>query len=401
MRISLSRFPLKRCIARFLPKVCISRSVAVLVRLLLSTIAVAGCGGDTVTRFAPATGSDAAGLYWALTVDHRAITLSIAPPYDTLQITATPRDADGHPLSGLGTVTYRSVNPELVLVSPSGRLQALKAGTAEIDVELSAGSVRHTDRAFVNVTEDEAPPALASLSILPEPPDSTTWGVNGDGSSIAIQPDGSVFGFAVKILFARAADAGGTPIPGINVSFSSSDTTVAVAGALGGTAMLLQAIKPGRVTVIANATVYGVTMTDSVPFTMTMPVYAVVKIQSQPTRLGSATAVAFNAADVTVTPGGSVVWVNLTGQPADVVFDDPTNVIEHGSTVSCAAAGVIDPGGAGDIAAFGEPRDPQAPTMSPENCRSRSFPVAGVYPYHSNLTGATGRVVVNTGVSTP
>jgi hypothetical protein len=47
------------------------------------------------------------------------------------------------------------------------------------------------------------------------------------------------------------------------------------------------------------------------------------------------------------------------------------------------------------------PQDPQAPALDPANCRSRLFPVAGVYTYHSSITGATGRIVVNDGLSPP
>jgi hypothetical protein len=369
--------------------------------LVFSVVLLLGCGGDPVTSFAPSTGGDAAGLYWALTLDRHAVMLSTAAPYDTILITAIPRDADGHPLTGLGEVTYSSANPEVLQVTAGGVVKALKAGSAEINAELATANVRHTDRMFVSVTEDVVPPTLATLSIRPEPPDSTTWAVNGDGSSIAIQPDGTVFGLAVKILFARGLDVGGTPIPGLIVDFQSSDTSVAIAGNTGVAAMLFSSVKPGRVAVTANVTAYGVTKTDTVTFTATMPVYQVVKIQSLPAQGGGPTEVAFDAADVTVTPGGSVVWVNLSGQPADIVFDDPTNVLEHGTTVSCAAAGVVDPGGVGNIPAFGELQDPHAPSLSAENCRSRSFPVEGVYTYHSTSTGSTGRVVVNSGLSSP
>src|SRR5260221_14173929 len=52
--------------------------------------------------------TDPTQLYMRLTLDDRAVNLSTVPPYDTLQLTATPRDALATPLLNLPTPMFTS-----------------------------------------------------------------------------------------------------------------------------------------------------------------------------------------------------------------------------------------------------------------------------------------------------
>ena len=65
---------------------------------------LAGCGSDT-TGPPPRNATQA---YWALRLQYHAVALALTPPYDTVQLTATPVNAAGAPLPGLGPVTYQS-----------------------------------------------------------------------------------------------------------------------------------------------------------------------------------------------------------------------------------------------------------------------------------------------------
>lgn len=346
-------------------------SVALLAPLLL------GCGGDAVAPTRIQGGRGAASLYWALALDHKGITLSNAPPYDTLTITATPRDGKGLPLPALGAVTYRSTDLEHVRVSPDGLLQAVRAGAGvRVIAELATGNVRHADTAIVNVTDDPAPRPMASFSIQLPPSDSARWPM--EGAEV-------VFGL-VKVIAAHAADADGDSIRGLSVHYASSDTTVATIDPITGR---LEGMRPGHVTLSAAATAYGSSMTDSLQFTITMPLFQWVQITTD-TSAGSGAH--FQPSEIRITPGGTIMWLNRSRQPVDVMFDDPANVAER-TTLRCYLPG--DPGGVGDIPAFG---DTTGNIFSPPNCRSRRFPVPGTYTYQSTLTGATGRVVVASGV---
>jgi plastocyanin len=362
--------------------------------IALALTFVLACGGDAAAPHAPLTGDDAARLYWALTLDHEAAMLSTAPLYDTLRITATPRDAQGRPLEGLGPVTYYSDNPEQVTVDAGGLVRALAPAQQVIVVaELTAGGVTRSDRLMVRVTDDPAPPTLVDLSVGPQPPDSTRWAaVTGDGTNVLVDAMGNVTAFGWKALPSFGTDANGLLVPGVLSSIQASDTTIFQAYN-GASVIILLGRRPGRATVVARTTAYGAELADTVEFAITMPIVGAVKIQRDP---GSG-ALAMSPREIVVGPGGTVLWVNTSGEPADIVFDDPGAALEHLGSVSCAKGGVVDSGGSGDIPAFGAPLVPDAP-LAAENCRSRRFLAPGVYPYHSPLTGATGRVVVSDGL---
>lgn len=357
---------------------------------------VFGCG-EAVAPYHEPVATEIAGLYWALTIDHQAVTLSTVAPYDTLRLTATPRDADGGSLAASGTVTFRSSDEARVQVGADGLIRALKAGTnVKVIAELTAGNVRHADTVTVNVTTVAAPPTLASLSIHPVPPDSARWpadfaGVGSDGLE-GLPP--VVLQLALPVIFGktltiRAMDTSGHAISGLAVQITSSDETVAAytSNLFGGPAVRPR--RPGTTAFIATATAYGVTRTDTLPFTITMPGLAVLILQSPAATPGGTASVGVDPAEVTINRDGVAVWLNATGRPVDLVFDDSTDVAE--SPWQC---GDDDPGGAGNVAAFG---DATGNTASAANCRMRRFPVAGVYTYRSTTTGAAGRIVVTDG----
>jgi hypothetical protein len=133
-----------------------------------------------------------------------------------------------------------------------------------------------------------------------------------------------------------------------------------------------------------------VTRADTVPFIITMPNLAFVDIQANAPTPGHAASISADLREVSISPGGVVVWFNTAKQPVDLVFEDSAKVAE--APLTC---GDGDPGGAGNVAAFG---DATGNTEDAVNCRMRRFPVAGVYPYHSTTTGVSGRIVVTDGV---
>jgi plastocyanin len=256
--------------------------------------------------------------------------------------------------------------------------------------ELIEGNLHHADTTIINVTADhDAPRMPTHLSFTSL--DSTTWAVGGTGVRTGTLLD--ILGF-LKPLVVQATDSAGTSIPGLAIACSASDPTVASVEC-----SQISGLRPGRVLLYATATAYGVTLVDTLPFTITNPLRGDVTIAMRSTGLGGAPHPVFEPSEITIAPGGAVVWANSTGQPVDVTFDDPTNVTER-ATVRCIL-GTADPGGTGDIPAFGDTTTAKVgnvPVPSAANCRSRRFPAPGVYPYYSPLTGATGRIIVATGV---
>src|SRR5881394_1092597 len=113
-------------------------------------------------------------LYMDLTLNYRAINLSTAAGSNTLQLTATPRDALGNPMTGLPAPVFKSPDTTKVRVTPEGLLTAVGTITNfQVTATLTVGPVTHADTTWINVTA--LPQVWDTLSIHPVPPANTEW----------------------------------------------------------------------------------------------------------------------------------------------------------------------------------------------------------------------------------
>lgn len=324
----------------------------------LLLLCMIGCAADIS---APKPTPDAFGLYWSLTLDQHAIMLSTVAPYDSVSLVAMPRDANGAPLASTPVVSFRSMDPERLQVDAGGTVRALKAGIGlGVIASLGIDGVTHADTAFVRVTGDSAPPVLETFSIQPGPADSAIWHANALSFSDFFGP---------KRIAVTALDTSGAEIQNIAVAFWSADTTIATVDQSG----YLRGVRPGTVAIAASTSVYGVSMADTVVYTITNPTVQTVHIEG-------ASSPPFEPSEVTIAAGGRVMWLNATGRDVDVVFDDPANVAEDSTLCFC---------GSGNIEAFGDTTG-----VGFDGFRARRFRVAGTYRYHSTITGAEGTVTV-------
>lgn len=302
------------------------------------------CGSDLV---APKPAPDPSRLYWALTLDHRAVNLSTTAPYDTLQLTATPRTALGDALPESASVVFASTNPVYVQVSPTGLLTGVASGSqTQVVATLTLGNVTHADTATVNVTADSAPPVLATFSIHPIPPDSAKRGA-------------TPFPYFWPVY---AADTAGNPIPNLATACTSSDPTVAQVPPSCG---LIFTEHPGHVVITASTTAWGVTKADTLDFTVGEWLFAGILVTQGAGSLRAAT----------IGIGGTVYWFNETSQTIDVTFSDTTNVAEDPSC-QCGSGNIIG--------------------LQPGGLVARLFPVAGTYLYNSAAAQASGTIDVVT-----
>jgi hypothetical protein len=358
---------------------------------LLTLLTLGGCSGlEPIEPFAPIT--DPAALFMALTLDHGAVNLAVAPPYDTDRLTATPRDAEGNPFPGLPAPTFRSSDTTRVWVTPEGVLQARAAGlNVRVIAELrTSDNILHADTALVNVSSDPAPRLLDTLSIHPLSPEDTIWSMNVPTSAILgnslLRQAG--LNFAAS-LTTRAVDASGEPVTGLTIEYKALDPElVRVHPTLGS----LSVFRPGEAVIVARTRAYGVTRADTARFTITPPAVNGVLVQAG---TDGAPPVA-EPLVVTVRPGGYVFWRNFirpTATPLSVTFDDPTNIEPIAELCAAHGAGYPDFCASGDIAPF-------ATTNGnffdlPATNRGRYFPVPGVYPFRIEPLGVTGRVIVS------
>src|SRR5207302_655296 len=150
----------------------------------------------------------------------------------TVQLTATPRDANGAALSGRA-VSWSSSNPSVATVSSSGLVSGVTPGSATI----TATSEGKSGTASVTVTQVP----VATVSVSP--------------ATATVQA-----GQTVQLL-ATPKDANGAALSGRTVTWSSSNTSVATVSSSG----LVSGVTPGSATVTAASE--GKTGTASITVT--------------------------------------------------------------------------------------------------------------------------------------
>ena len=284
----------------------------------------------------------------------------------------------GRPLDLEGTPTYVSSQPGYVLVSADGLVKAIAPRTnVYVIASLVAGNVRHVDTTVVNVTAVASPPTVAFFSVQPVAPDSTRWAIHQD-------PIGLIPGF-VKQPPLRIQAAGGTPITGVAVRYTSSDPVLAPIHSFNGE---IKSKRTGRVTFTAEATIYGTTWRDSVEYEFDWPAMGWAQVFSS-AKAGEPPILYAAVPVIRIGKGGTVAFTNAVDIPVGIVFDDPTHVAATTSLQCPPAAGLLPQTGSGDIPPFGG-----GPLNLLKNCQSRRFPVPGVYTYRSTPAGATGTIIV-------
>lgn len=356
-----------------------------------------GCG--TIEPVSPADPpiTDPTQLYRQLTLNYPAVNLSTAPGYNTVQLRATPRDAQGNPMVGPSVLTFRTLDTTKVLLRADGLVTALETTNAvDVIAELTMGPVTHVDTARIQVTSLTEPPQLASLSIHPVAPDSAIW-TTQRASATSGQYASHFFAFAGYYspgtiqgpkLIPKAVNLAGDTLTDLLVDYVSLNPLIATVNRQTGD---VKTVKPGQVTMIAETMAYGVAKADTMTFTVTQQAVDEVDIQPGPTG-----AVGFVAQDIIIRPFGIVFWRNLHTDPIDVTFDDSTNVMavpsqlcavflwEFGGLSSlCGTSGsALLPGDDLDVYPIGV-------------FTARQFPVPGVYLYHSTrLGGISGQIIV-------
>jgi uncharacterized protein YjdB len=138
----------------------------------------------------------------------------------TVQLTATPKDANGTPLPGR-VVTWSSTNTAVATVSGSG----LVSGAAEGSATITATSEGQSGTSSVTVT----PASVASVTVAPSP--------------ASVQMGQSIQ------LTATPKDANGTPLTGRVVTWSSTNTAAATVDGSG----LVTGVAAGSATITATS----------------------------------------------------------------------------------------------------------------------------------------------------
>ena len=142
-------------------------------------------------------------------------------------------------------------------------------------------------------------------------------------------------------------------------------------------------------------------MADTVQVIVTPQNFAFVSPSLQVQSAGGPLVPTFVPGSTTMAPGGTVAWVNspLLGGAGSLRTSrlmTASGLRRRLTRYSPLSAICTVPEGTGNIAEFG---DTTTTMLTDKICRMRSFPVPGIYRYHSVATGATGQIVVTYGSS--
>ena len=369
-----------------------------LVRWLVVALALSGCDDvPEVVTFEPIT--DPRELFASVTLEHRAINLSTAAPYDTFRLVPVPRNALGEPIAGLPAPTFESSDTTRVWVTPDGLLQARRATDFERPVYIVAkvvaeNNIAHVDTALVHVTANPNPPRIQSLRISPDPSRTMDVEIPSEGlfyygmlylaSGMPLQ---EVLSMMEPRLVPQFLDESGRPVMTgsayMAVDFRSSNPDALGVRSSG----YMNPFRIETVRVTARAVVYGVEVSDSVDVRVVYPTHIGIAITED--EHGN---LSLKPKEVTVSPNARVLWINASGSPVDIVFDRPDDVVDDPELCNRMGGDFC---GRGDIPAFtGGPEDMLDPSRMLNAMRLRRFPEPGVYTYRSTLTGLTGRLVV-------
>ena len=185
---------------------------------------VTGVAAGTATITATSEGKSGTSTLTVTAVPVASVTVSPSPATvqqgSTVQLTATPKDANGNPLSGR-VVTWSSNNTAVARVNGSGLVTGVAAGTATI----TATSEGQSGTSDVTVT----PAPVASVAVTPSP------------ASVQV-------GQTLQ-LTATPKDANGNPLSGRVITWASNNTAVATVSGSG----LVSGVTAGSATITATS----------------------------------------------------------------------------------------------------------------------------------------------------
>src|SRR5213594_3383681 len=250
---------------------------------------VTGVAAGSVTITATSEGQSGTATITVSTVPVASVTVSPStasvPVGQTVQLTATPKDASGNPLSGR-PVSWGSSNTAVATVSGSGVVTGVTAGAATITA----------------TSEGQSGTAAITVSTVPV-------------ASVTVSPSTASLQVGQTVqLTATPKDASGNPLSGRTVSWGSSNTAVATVTASG--------LVTGKAA--GTATITATSEGKSGPSTITVTPVPVASVTITP---ATATIQTGQTVQLTATPkaangnpltGRTVTWASSAASVASV-----------------------------------------------------------------------------------
>jgi hypothetical protein len=308
--------------------------------------------------------------------------MALTPPYNTVQLTATPVNALGEPISDAVPVTFTAVD-SIVSVDTAGRVTANfrtegLSSLTRVIASLRYQNVTLADTATIQVTATAPSSPLATFTLQAAPGYSTQCNLN----ITAIENCGSV----VTIALDSAGDTLRSATKAtLVVAYASSHPLLATIDSSG----TITELDTGHVTFSTSTWAYGVVMRDSLPYIIDWPqenaVHAVQTITH-----GATPTLDWSYPAMTIVAGGTIVWSNQFDQKIDIIFDDSTAVSACLPSLLCS---LFPPTGSGNVPPFYTDTTYTDPSVYALGAVIRSFPIAGTYHYHSRIFPSTRGVI--------
>ncbi|HMJ58527.1 MAG TPA: Ig-like domain-containing protein [Gemmatimonadales bacterium] len=275
---------------------------------------------------------------------------------ETVQLSATPQDRDGNPLSGR-VVTWASTNPGVAAVSGSGRVSGVAPGAATVTA----------------ASEGQSGAMAITVTVVPV----ATVAVSPTSASVTI-------GQTVQ-LTATPKDANGNPLPGRTVTWATSNAAVAavngsglVSGGATGTATITASSEGRNGTATITVTNVPVATVSVSPATASLQVGQTVQLTASPKDAGG-----------NPLAGRVVTWTSSAPGVASVNGNGLVTSIAAGSATITATSE-----GHSGTAALTVTSPPPAPvasvTVSPATA---SLVVGGTQQLTATLRDASGNVL--------
>jgi hypothetical protein len=330
----------------------------------VSVVTLHGCGGDAEFTPPPAANT----VYWRVSLDRHAVTLTLNGAYDTLTLVPTPRTVLGDVWSpGTDSVpmltTFTSTDSSRVSVSDDGLLTARALGTnVRVIVKQQVGNVTTMDTAMVSVTAPAVPQTLTTFSIRPT-----------DSTKRAL---GTVWALPIVAL-----DQDDQSLGSVLARYNSSDTTVARFS--NAWSPVLAAGRVGSSLISATTWIHGVVKTDTFTLTVGYGLSTLAIASAQPVE-GGGTEITLTNTKVNLGPGADMGFRNNTNQPIDIIFDDPAKILgsSRNTPPDLTAGNILSLPGDTTLALTAR-------------TKYRKILIPGTYEFHVEPGGATGTIIIH------
>ncbi len=349
---------------------------------IICLIAVAIFGGCASPDLATAPMPDPTLYFSDLTVREKAVTLSLIPNLDTVQLHVAAKLGNGSILSERIRFT---AGDSTISVDSTGLVTALFPTTNLSVVRIAVTYNGFTRRDSVQLRVLPTRPTVGMRTVSVSAPSGSSSTIPVMTRPTAEDPEGQL-GYLQLDVIARDRENIAVPSDEIIFSIRSSDSTIAQVDQMG----TVTARGIGKTTIHVVAVANAVYAEDSLTITVGPSEVAFFHMESPAS--GSAPFWRLGGETARIAVGGVVNWISYFPEKVSIVWDDTINI----EAVEARPGSGFGDSGRGNILNLGAKEIDWMNTTIEEindylnnSMKARLFPVAGVYRFHGVFDNPT------------